>query len=645
MSVRAALLASAAAAAMAASPLPNFRPPATPLLSQSPLINAFSACDTLNGCPVTQWTGQDLDFTSFLRVDGAAYLVMGDPNQKWAAAPLPLANQTSLTVFATQTVYTFSAGPIALTLTFTTPQIAGDYDLMSRPCHYFTYTLAATDGATHAVALYQDLASYIVQSNGKDELIASARVPLPGAGAEALSLGSVYQTPLSSTNDKATWGVAYLARDTTLPSAGVLTDSYTSRQAFFTSGALPPADAPTPAPQSGAKGKATGPQPGIDRSGSDMPGSPFPLPRPDPSLCWARCNATAGCLAWAYAVPSTVNPSCAQFATPQCWLKGAYGEPSPNTCRVSGAQDGWPMGGGATPAAAAMYALPALGATPVTRVFMVAVDEILGIDWFGESMPPWWRRALPVNSTTVVPVDMLSEGWSSATAVKLLCDNFDAETAARLSASGGDEYATVSQLTYRQVWAGQMLGEFLVWGGVGWGGAAAAAAAAPHLGVGSHSLTHHSRASTHTAHPPSPPPCSLLPRPQHHVVLPQGDFQLRLPADCGRDLPRLSPGPLLCPRAGQAVDDHAPGVRHEQDFRGLPLPLGPAPPGPLAPGRPPRQRPGEHAPGGDCLGPAHHCRHCAAPGRRPDVAGALLARDSDLVHLPHHAAALPAGAA
>lgn len=72
-------------------------------------------------------------------------------------------------------------------------------------------------------------------------------------------------------------------------------------------------------------------------------------------------------------------------------------------------------------------------------------------------MPPYWRRALPVNSTDVVPTAMLAEGFASFVSVRSVCDEFDAETAAMLTAAGGDEYATVAQLTYRQVWAGQML--------------------------------------------------------------------------------------------------------------------------------------------------------------------------------------------
>ena len=418
-----------------------------------PTTLAQSATDALNAGDVTHWTGSSVDWFAGVTVDGAFYLLMGNPAPAWAAAPLAQARQTSLTVQSTQTLYTFTAGAIAVNLTFTTPQIAGDWDLMSRPAHYLTYSLAALDGGAHAVALYQDVTSYLVLGNRRNDLVAFSRVPLPGAGAEALALGAAAQNPLSSTEDRASWGVLYLLRDASAPGSSVLTDSYSARAKFVASGGLPPADSPTnPQPQSGGKGRATGPQPGVDRSGSDLPGYPVTLPRADPDLCWAKCNATAACLAWAYAVPG-----CDAYATPQCWLKGAYGEPSSNKCRVSGAQDGWPTGGGTTLAAAAVYALPALAAAPQQRVFVVAVDEILGISWFGELMPPWWRRALPVNSTAVVPTDMLAQAWSSAQAVRVLCDDFDAANAALLSSSGGDEYGTVTQLTYRQVWAGQML--------------------------------------------------------------------------------------------------------------------------------------------------------------------------------------------
>jgi hypothetical protein len=60
-------------------------------------------------------------------------------------------------------------------------------------------------------------------------------------------------------------------------------------------------------------GPGTGPVAGIDRPGGDMPNQPTTLPKPDPTLCWALCNKTAGCVGWNYAVPNCD----AYFLSPQ----------------------------------------------------------------------------------------------------------------------------------------------------------------------------------------------------------------------------------------------------------------------------------------------------------------------------------------
>ncbi len=79
---------------------------------------------------------------------------------------------------------------------------------------------------------------------------------------------------------------------------------------------------------------STGPQVGIDRPGDDLPGSPFNLPSANPSLCWAACNTTQGCKAWAYGVPSCGGDP----AQAQCWLKASDSGTSAQPCRVSGSQ-------------------------------------------------------------------------------------------------------------------------------------------------------------------------------------------------------------------------------------------------------------------------------------------------------------------
>jgi len=84
----------------------------------------------------------------------------------------------------------------------------------------------------------------------------------------------------------------------------------------------------------------TGPQIGIDRPYGDLPGSPFNLDKPDYNLCYAACNTTKGCVAWAYGMPK--SQGC-DFDAPTCFLKGSHVGTYANKCRVSGDQ-GTPSG-------------------------------------------------------------------------------------------------------------------------------------------------------------------------------------------------------------------------------------------------------------------------------------------------------------
>lgn len=125
--------AAAASVALAASPIPGFRPPSVPLFMQSPLVNVWSPADHLYDTSPTQWTGLNQDFFSAIRVDGVPYLLMGSPSVSWSTGNLQTATQTSLNVYATQTKYTFNAGAVSLAMTFTSPLITDDWELLSRP--------------------------------------------------------------------------------------------------------------------------------------------------------------------------------------------------------------------------------------------------------------------------------------------------------------------------------------------------------------------------------------------------------------------------------------------------------------------------------------------------------------------------------
>jgi hypothetical protein len=74
------------------------------------------------------------------------------------APGMALANQTSVVVHPTNTVYTFAAGPVELTATFTSPAFDHDKDIAkaTRPITHITYSVRATDGSEHDVQIYYD---------------------------------------------------------------------------------------------------------------------------------------------------------------------------------------------------------------------------------------------------------------------------------------------------------------------------------------------------------------------------------------------------------------------------------------------------------------------------------------------------------
>jgi hypothetical protein len=448
-------------AAHAASPVAGFRAPAVPLFTQSPLINVWSRSDALTQSVPTHWTGNAIDMAAMVRVDGTPFLLMGDASASGAPAA---AVQTSVVVQATQTKYSFSAGGVTVALVFASPLITSDYDLLSRPAHYVTFAVSSADGSAHSVQLYFDCTGELVVRDPA-ALVSWARTPVTGPGISrpvtAVSIGATAQLPLSDTNDRASWGILYVMADSgDAPGGGAtlaLEYANTTRALFASTGALPASDnggSPAPLfPQSGVV-PATGPQPGVDRGGNDMSGSPFSLASADPNLCWAACNKTAACKAWAYGVPNCGGGP----ADAQCWLKSSDSATSSNSCRVSGAQAGTKNSGPPIAAAAAfdLGSVPGGGAV-VVRHLTLAVDEILSIDWFGEACPPYWRRNMAVNDSTTVPLEMLATAHSSYAAVVSIVNAFDAKAASDLSAVGGDYYATTAQLVYRQVFGAAAL--------------------------------------------------------------------------------------------------------------------------------------------------------------------------------------------
>src|SRR5579884_1536223 len=126
-----------------------FRPPAVPLVAVDPYFSIWSFADHLTYDATRHWTGERMTMRSLVRVDGKTYRMMGlEPS---VVTP---ARQLSLRVFPTRTVYEFEAGSTRITLTFLTPDLPKDIDVLARPITYLSWGVRSTDGKDHQVSIF-----------------------------------------------------------------------------------------------------------------------------------------------------------------------------------------------------------------------------------------------------------------------------------------------------------------------------------------------------------------------------------------------------------------------------------------------------------------------------------------------------------
>lgn len=119
------------------------------------------------------------------------------------------AEQKSVSVLPTQTVYTFDCGPVELDVIFTTPLLLDDLTLVSRPVSYITYQLKSKDGTPHDVQVYfESTPQWAVNDDGQ----AVGFEKIEKEGRTYLKTGTVEQPILQKKGDdvRIDWGHFYL---------------------------------------------------------------------------------------------------------------------------------------------------------------------------------------------------------------------------------------------------------------------------------------------------------------------------------------------------------------------------------------------------------------------------------------------------
>jgi len=196
------------AAAMSAADLPPLRPPSTPLIAHDPYFSVWSNANELNGGPTRHWTGSEQPLTGWLNVDGTTSSFMG-AGQPWVNPIKPL-KQTSLRVTPTRTLYAFEGAGVRLSITFLTPALPHDLDLLARPVTYLQWSVQSADGQPHKVKIYVD-ASAALTVDRPDQTAMSSRHKV--GELDVARIGSIEQKMLTRSGDdlRIDWGYFYLA--------------------------------------------------------------------------------------------------------------------------------------------------------------------------------------------------------------------------------------------------------------------------------------------------------------------------------------------------------------------------------------------------------------------------------------------------
>jgi len=344
-------MAFAAPPASAPAELPEFRPPAVPLVTHDPYFSAWSFDDRLTDGWPRHWTGENNALCGFVRIDNKAYRFCGP-----LPGDLPALEQVRLDVLPTHTIYVFRGAGTELTVTFLSPLLPDDLDLLSRPITYLTCSARATDGREHAVKLYVDCsAEWVVNTPNQPVRWNRARA----SGLHLLSFGSAEQPVLKKVGDnlRIDWGYFYLALPATPATDVVISSHTTARQQFIETGALPDSD-------------------DLDQ------------PRP--------------------------------------------------------ARNNWPV-------LAATLDLGSVGTTAAAGTYYLGYDDLYSLEYFQRPVRPYWRRAGAGYA------DVLQAAVRDQADIERRCRAFDEELMTDLRAAGGEKYARLAALAYRQTMAAHKL--------------------------------------------------------------------------------------------------------------------------------------------------------------------------------------------
>lgn len=329
----------------------QFRPPSVPLITHDPYFSIWSPSDRLTDMETVHWTGAKNPLHCMIKIDGKTYRLMGS-----SPSYIEPMKQISLEVRPTNTVYVFGNSVIKVTITFTSPLLVKDIDILSRPVTYITWKMESVDNKSHGIQLYFDCGAELAV-NKTEQMVKWEQPTIKGL--KTARIGSQEQKYLNKPGDniRIDWGYVYLSSPEAQNPLLSVSLRKSLMESFVKTGNLPQTEI---------------------------------------------------------------------FSVPRKVIDGSL-------------------------SMAALWDLGKTGSSPVSVWAMVAYDDIYSIKYFENDLKAWWsRKGMSFD-------DLLKTASSDYDRLIKECNSFDSELMADLSSSGGEKYARICALVYRQCIAAHKL--------------------------------------------------------------------------------------------------------------------------------------------------------------------------------------------
>lgn len=208
--------------------------PAVPLVVHDPYFSIWSFHDNLTGGATTHWTGTPQRLIGIIRIDNKSWNFMGN------AFGLPDLTQVSREIWPTHVIYRFLGAGIALKVTFFTPDLPQNLDVLSRPVSYLSWQVNSTDGVPHNVQIFFAASAQLAVNSDYEHVVwGTSRV----GNMQVMQIGTNLQQVLAKSGDnlRIDWGWADVAVPNQ-PGTSTATIGIDSLRQALQDGVLPTSD-------------------------------------------------------------------------------------------------------------------------------------------------------------------------------------------------------------------------------------------------------------------------------------------------------------------------------------------------------------------------------------------------------------------